>query len=210
MRIVLLAALLALAVPSVSNAHGGSEKGYTSTVTRIHDAGGIEATASADGHFIFTAPSGKTVIVNGYDGEPYVKFENETIYVNRRAPTTYVNDEQEPPADASAKTEPEWVARDEGLTYTWHDHRTHWMADEPPAAVESEPGKHHHVSDWHVGGTVDGKPFMVDGSLDWNPGKSGPGYEWLSFLALAGAGLYVAFVLISKRRRGGAQAKPAA
>lgn len=200
MRMLLVAAMVALAIPSVSHAHGESGKGYTSTVIRIQDAGGIDATASADGHFIFTVPGGKTVIVNGYEREPYVKFQNGTIYVNRRSPTAYVNDERAAPADASARSTPDWVARGSGLTYTWHDHRTHWMAADPPAAVESEPKKHHHVSDWKVYGTVDGEPFVVDGSLDWNPTKSGPGYEWLSFLAFAGAAVYVAFVLIVKRR----------
>jgi hypothetical protein len=204
MRMLLAATLFALAVPGVSYAHGASGHGYTSTVVRIVDARGIDATPSADGHFSFTAPRGKTVVVHGYHGEPYVKFQNGTIYVNRRAPTTYVNEERPPPDGTSAKADADWEARDAGLTYAWHDHRTQWLATEPPAAVEAEPKLPHHVFDWKVDGTVDGKPFVVDGSLDWTPGKSGPGYEWLSFLAIAGAVLYVAFALISRRAGRGA------
>jgi len=199
MRTLLVATVLALAVPSVAGAHGASGRGYTSTVVRIVDANGVDATASADGHFVFTAPGDRTVVVHGYEGEPYVKFQNGTIYVNRRSPTAYVNDEKSPPAEASANAKAEWVARDEGLTYTWHDHRTHWMGEEPPPAVESEPKQGHHIRDWIVSGTVDGKRFVVDGSLDWSPGKSGPGYQWLSFIAIGGAVFYIAFVLISRR-----------
>ena len=63
---------------------------------------GLLGYRQADGHFVFTAPGDRTVVVHGYEGEPYVKFQNGTIYVNRRSPTAYVNDEKSPPAEASA------------------------------------------------------------------------------------------------------------
>ena len=50
-------------------------------------------------------------------------------------------------------------------------------------------------------GTVDGKPFAVQGALDWAPTKSGPGYEWISFLAIGAAVMYGAFLLFAKRAR---------
>jgi len=203
-KAVLVAVSLALALPPVCLAHGdGSKHGYVSTVERIVDANGIDAAASGDGHFSFTAPAGKTVVVRGYSNEPYVRFRGGSIAVNDLAPTTYVNDDRPPPARADAKAAPVWREVDHGLTYTGHDPRPHWMASEPPAAVRAKPKAAHHISDWQVTGTVDGKPFAVQGALDWAPTKSGPGYELISFIAVGAAVLYGAFLLFAKRARPG-------
>jgi hypothetical protein len=199
-RPVLIAVLFALALPPVSLAHGGGSKhGYVSTVEHIVNANGVDAAASGDGHFSFTAPAGKTVIVRGYSNEPYVRFRNGSIDLNDLAPTAYVNDDKPPPARADPKASPVWRRVGTGLTYTWHDHRTHWMASQPPEAVRAEPKAPHHISDWQVKGLVDTTPFAVEGSLDWAPTKSGPGYEWISYLAIGAAVLYGAFLVFTKR-----------
>jgi hypothetical protein len=198
---VLIVCLYALALPAVAVAHGGGSKhGYVSTVDHIVNAQGIEAIASGDGHFEFTAPTGHTVIVRGYSGEPYLRFENGKVYESELAPTTFVNREEPPPAAASAKAPPLWREVATGSTYTWHDHRTHWMAAQPPAAVRKAPKVRHHIFDWKVAGTVDARPFEIAGSLDWAPTKSGPGYQWISYLAIAFGVLYAGFLILSKRR----------
>jgi hypothetical protein len=200
-RRVLVAACVALVLPAAAFAHGGdeSEHGYSSTITRIVDGRDIQASVENDGHFDLTAPRGRVVIVQGYEHEPYVKFANGNVYVNESSPTTYINEDEPAPARASASATPNWVLQEEGLSYEWHDHRTHWMADEPPAAVRVEPDTKHHVSDWTVDGTVDGKPFAVEGSLDWAPTKSGPGYQWISYLAIGGFLFYALFAVVSGR-----------
>ena len=107
MRAVLIAVSCALALPPVCFAHGGGSKhGYVSTVERIVDANGIDAAASGDGHFSFTAPAGKTVIVHGYSNEPYVRFHGGSIAVNDLAPTTYVNDDKPPRRAQTRKQRP--------------------------------------------------------------------------------------------------------
>jgi hypothetical protein len=209
-RPVLVVLLLALALPPVSHAHGGgSQQGYVSMVERIVDANGVEAVASGDGHFSFTAPAGKTVIVRGYSNEPYVRFHDGSIEVNDLAPTTYVNDDKSPPGRADASAKPVWREVDSGLTYTWDDERTHWTAPEAPTAVRAEPKAPHHISDWKVPGTVDGRPFVVEGSLEWAPTKSGPGYEWISYLAIGAAVLYGAYIVLVKRAGRGSAASSA-
>src|SRR6266542_4138584 len=91
-RAALVIAFFVLVFPSVAVAHGGGSKhGYVSTVERIVNARGIEAEASGDGHFELTAPAGHTVIVRGYEGEPYLRFDEGEVYENERSPTTYVN-----------------------------------------------------------------------------------------------------------------------
>jgi hypothetical protein len=202
MKAFLIVCLFALAVPSVSLAHGtGSKHGWVSTVQRIVNAHGIDAQASGDGHFTFTAPAGKTVVVLGYEREPYLRFAGGKVYENANAPTTYVNRDQPPPAGAMPSATPRWRSVADGLTYTWHDHRTHWMAPKDPPAVARAPHEAHHVSDWKVQGTVGAKPFTIVGSLDWAPTKSGLGWQWLLVPVLAGGALYALFLTFFARRR---------
>jgi hypothetical protein len=198
-----VAVLFALALPPAALAHGGGSKhGWVSTVERIVDAGGIEAVASGDGHFEFTAPAGKTVIVNGYSNEPYLRFAGGKVYENKLAPTAAVNRDHPPTPGADAKAEPQWHEVATGRSYTWHDHRTHWVGTNAPAAVQRDPDRRHHVFDWRVSGTVDGKPFSIVGSLDWLPAKGGLGWQWLLVPILGGALLYAAFMsfVVARRR----------
>jgi hypothetical protein len=200
-RTTVIVCLFALGLPSVAAAHGGgSQHGYVSTVDHIVDARGVDARASGDGHFSFTAPAGRTVIVRGYSGEPYLRFRSGKIEENELAPTTFVNRDEPPPASADANAAPRWQEIGSGLTWTWHEHRTHWMASRPPAAVREAPKVRHHLFDWKVTGTVDARPFQIVGSLDWAPTKSGPGYLWVSYLAIGFGVVYAAFLIFSKRR----------
>jgi hypothetical protein len=201
----------ALVFPPVSLAHGGgSQHGWVSTIQRIVNANGIQAQASGDGHFTFTAPSGKTVVVLGYEREPYLRFAGGKIYENANAPTTYVNREEPAPAEAMVGASPAWRKVGNGRTYTWHDHRTHWMASKQPAAVERAPDESHHVSDWKVEGTVGGTPFTIVGSLDWAATKSGLGWQWLLVpVALGGVAYALFLTFFARRRRSPQQQAPA-
>jgi hypothetical protein len=201
-RRALVVVLLALAVPPAALAHGGGSKhGYVSTVQRIVDANGIDAQASGNGHFTFTAPPRKTVVVFGYEQEPYVRFAGGKVYENERAPTTYVNRDEPPPATAEAHAAPRWHEVARSRTYTWHDHRTHWMASSAPAAVDRDPHARHHIFDWKVSGTVDAKRFTIVGSLDWSPTKSGLGWQWLLVPVVAGGAIYALFLTFAATRR---------
>ena len=168
---------------------------------RILHPDGIEASAGADGLFELTAPPGKLVIVHGYHKEPYLKFSAGKVYANDRAPTTYVNREKAPPADAKPQAAPRWVEQQDGLTYAWHDHRTHWMASQPPAVVQRNRRARHHILDWTVDGTVNGERFAVEGSLDWVPAKNGVGFQWISYIAIGGFISYLGFILVTRLAR---------
>jgi hypothetical protein len=207
---LLIAFLATLALPPVCLAHGGaSQHGYVSTVERIVNANGVEATASGDGHFSFTAPAGRTAIVRGYSDEPYLRFRDGVVEANDLAPTVYVNDDEPVPPKADADADPVWREVARGRSYTWEDERTRWTATEPPPSVNAEPKVPHHIFDWRVDGSVDAKPFSVQGSLEWAPTKSGPGYEWISFLAIGAALLYGAFLLVVRRPAARADAEAA-
>jgi hypothetical protein len=190
---------IALAIPSPAQAHGGAAaKGYVSTVDHIVDAHGVEGQANANGNFTFTAPAGHVVIVDGYSNEPFLRFAGGKVSENERAPTTFVNRSQPVPSPLPSGP-PRWVEVVSGRTYTWHDHRTHWMNAQPPEAVQKAPHAKHHILDWTIAGTVDRKPFRIVGTLDWGPTKSGPGYQWISYIVIAGGVLYAAFLLLARR-----------
>jgi len=82
------------------------------------------------------------VIVLGYQAEPYLRFDPDgTVYENRRSPAVWLNQErygnEEPPAFARADARPEWFEVAANGTYSWHDHRSHWMNPSPPPSSEA-------------------------------------------------------------------------
>jgi hypothetical protein len=178
-RLLAVVALLVLSLPAAAFAHGGAEHGgITSTVDRIEPELGLEASASGDGHFTLSVPEGATVLVRGTGEDPERRFADGVVL--ERTPTG-------------------WHRIATGTTATWHDHRTHWEGA-PPEIAEREPKARHELASWRIPGTVDGKPFVIHGSIAWEPKSSGPGYEWISYLALGGGVLYVAYVLVARRR----------
>jgi hypothetical protein len=201
LRAATLALLYLLVAAQAASAHGGGgPSGFVSTVDRIVNANGVDVSVASGGKFRMTAPSGATVVVDGYSGEPYVRFAGDRIYENERAPTTYVNRDDPPPDSADAGAAPKWNEVASGRTYTWHDHRTHWMGTEDPGSVRRDRGDRHHISEWIVTGTVDGERFAVHGALDWIPQKGGLGWKWLLAPVVAGALIYGAFLTFAGRR----------
>jgi hypothetical protein len=197
-RLLVITWSCALVFPALAYAHGGAApKGYTSTVDHIVNARGVQGSANADGNFTFTAPAGHIVIVSGYSNEPFLRFADDKVYENENSQTVYVNRGE--PSPASLPKTPRWVEVVPGRTYTWHDHRTHWMNATPPENVQRNPKVKHHIFDWTIAGTLDRKPFQIVGSLDWGPTKSGPGYVWISYIAIAGGLVYAAFLLLARR-----------
>jgi len=178
-RVVVIIALLVLSLPAAASAHGEAKHGgITSTVDRIEPELGLEASASGDGHFTLSVPEGATVVVRGTGEEPERRFGDGVVL---------------------ERTATGWRRIATGTIATWHDQRTHWEGA-PPEIAEREPKARHELASWRIPGTVDGKPFAIHGSIAWEPKSSGPGYEWISYLALGGGVLYVAYVLVARRR----------
>jgi hypothetical protein len=153
----LAVALIALALCPAAAAHGGGgARGFTSTVTAIEPATpGIELRVlDGDDRIGLRNETGKTILVSGYDGEPYLRFTADAVYRNERSPATYLNEERygdvELPARADAKAAPEWKQVADSAYYEWHDHRIHWMSPVPPPQVRAAEGKPHHVFDWKL------------------------------------------------------------
>jgi hypothetical protein len=183
------------AAPAAADAAGPSD--FRSEVTGLPGVMDDEVEAEIRGGDSFlelTVAEGHTVIVEGYEDEPYLRFQPDgTVERNRLSTATYLNDDRRGagvtvPADAQAAdadTPPEWEPVADGGTYAWHDHRVHWMQDASPNVARGEPvgGAY---DPWRVPLVVDGAKAEVQGSLIYEDTVSPVPYAGV---ALLGAGL---------------------
>ena len=175
-RVALGAALVLglTAAPAGADAAGPSD--FRSEVTGLEPAAeGVTAEIRGGDSFLeLTVESGHTVVVEGYEGEPYLRFNPDgTIERNRLSQATYINDDRRgggtiPPdaLEADADTEPEWEQIATGGRYAWHDHRVHWMRDASPSVARGERvgGAY---DPWLVPLAVDGAKVEVQGTLTY-------------------------------------------
>jgi hypothetical protein len=159
--------------------------------------------------------TGRTVVVEGYRGERYLRIAADgTVSVNHRSPTYYLNEDRfaegvKVPPEATPKATPDWHEVDRVGRYTWHDHRIHWMAHTVPPQVK-DGGKRTKVFDWKIPIRVGTQPATIAGSLVW-VGKDDSGIPVAAVIALvavalAGLGLVL---VVRRRRRRPAAAAPA-
>lgn len=179
---------------------------YRSEVIAIEPpvAGLTARMIGGDAFLELTVEPGLTVVVTGYQGEPYLRFlADGTVQENRRSPTAFLNDDRfgegdvDPDADADAS--PDWRAVASSGRYAWHDHRTHWMGRDRP--LGAEPGDR--VVEGVVPLLVDDEPVAVTVASTLQPG---PAVAPVLVGLLAGAGIVGAASLLGGIRRGPAVA----
>jgi hypothetical protein len=145
--------------------------------------------------------SGHTVVVEGYDGEPYLRFRRDgRVEQNRFSPATYLNEsryeEQEVPLEAIPENRPRWKVIAENGSYSWFDHRIHFTERRPPPTG----GEGRKIFDGTVPLSVDGRRVQALGSFFWEPASGGfPG--WLAGVLSVLAVLAVATLVVLWRRR---------
>ena len=170
---------------------------YRSTVTAIEPGtSNVRAdVVGGDGFLQITVDPGHEVVVDGYNGEPYLRFQKDgTVERNSRSTATYLNRRRSgrvklpPQADNAAA--PVWQKVASGGSYAWHDHRIHWMGQGRPPGIK--PGDT--VQNWTVRLAVDGRPAAVTGRLVLEAGVSP--LPWVA-LGLVAAG---AVALLARRR----------
>jgi len=207
-----IAVALCIAAPAAS-AHEGNPS-FRSTIRAIKPSanGVIAEIVNYDDSIMLRNESGRTVIVEGYEGEPYVRIAGDgTVAVNHDAPTYFLNEDRfaegvEVPKGSGADAPPDWQVEDRTGRYAWHDHRIHWMSRSTPPQVEDE-AERTKVFDWKVPLTVGGDETTIAGSLVWvgEPASDFPLPAAIALgVALLGGG---AFVLVVRRRRRGAGAE---
>jgi hypothetical protein len=211
LRLTVWAALAALVSSPVAAAHGGGGAlGFRSTITKVipTTAGVTVQVMDSDDRLVLTNKTGDPLVIDGYEGEPYLAFRDGRVLRNMRSPATYLNDDRfgavEVPEKANPKAPPEWEEVAQKEEYEWHDHRIHWMSRILPPKVAAAKGEPHHVFDWKVPGTLDGKRFAIAGTLDYEPPPGGNPTLLVGAAAvvlLGGAG-----VVVLRRRRLSARA----
>jgi hypothetical protein len=207
-RPLLVAALAAIAAawaaaPAV--AHEGNPN-FRSEIDAIEPAlAGLRAQVlDYDDSIQLENGSGETVVIRGYEGEPYVRLAADgTVSVNTRSPAHYLNADRygdaEPPAEANPDAAPRWQEVDRTGQYSWHDHRIHYMSTGTPTQV-TDPDRRTLIFDYRVPLEVDGQRGAITGSLYW-VGQPG-GFPVGPFVGLGAAGLVAgALIAIRARRR---------
>jgi hypothetical protein len=149
--------------------------------------------------------SGRTVTIEGYEGEPYARIlANGTVEVNKRSPAYFLNQSfygnVTVPVSASPKAAPTWTVVDRTGQFEWHDHRIHWMSPALPPQVKDK-GKRTLIFDWHVPIAVGTQSGTVAGQLYWTPEASSAPVAAIA-VGAAIVVLGLALVLVTRRRRG--------
>ncbi len=195
-RAAILLFLTALVLSGDARAHGRTgQSGYVSTVSALDPPvlGVSVNVLGGDKRLRLSNYSGKTVVVLGYAGEPFLRFGKDGVFRNVRSPSTAA---------------PLWRKVATGVSFDWHDRRIHWPASEPPEGVREEPDKAHLVFNWRVPARADGKAFAIEGFLGYVPGSNvDAGRDWLLAL-LGGGGIALAAVVVGAGARRRARRAP--
>lgn len=188
--VVLLCVLAADRTPVFAHSGAADASNYVSEIT---DPGHPELQwkmYGGDALIELTNGTGEQIVVEGYEGEPYLKFvPGDGVFQNIHSPAVYYNTDRyanaELPAAADPAADPEWERVASGDVYAWHDHRAHWMSPVPPSGIFSDPDTAQKVFDWSfiVRGDVEGSEhlFIVRGTLRWVPAVA----WWPPVLALS-------------------------
>ena len=204
--VVVVSALFALASAPAALAHQGNPN-YRSVIDRVSpNVSGLRLQVlNLDDRLELQNTTGKTVVVKGYQGEPYARILGDgTVQVNHNSPAFYLNDDRfaavKVPATAKPGATPDWQLVDRAGRFQWHDHRIHWMSKVAPKQV-TDKIKRTKVFDWTVPVQVGATKGSVRGTLFW-AGSAGGGtpvgaYAGLGAIALLGLGA----VMVVRRRR---------
>jgi hypothetical protein len=201
-----IAALFACLVVPGAEAHFGTAKlGYRSTIESVDPrVPGTEfKVLYGDDQIWLKNTSGETIVIDGYGGEPYLRFSPSGIFVNVNSPAGYLNQDRygksAVPKSASEKAKPDWQKLAGGDVWAWHDHRIHYMSPTLPPVISAAPRKPHHVFDWKVPASANGKRFFIEGSLDYKPppkeNQSFPVALVIALAAVIAAGMVGLFFL---------------
>jgi hypothetical protein len=213
--VVAVSALVALLIAPPALAHQGNPN-YRSVVDRVTpQVSGLHLEVlNLDDRLALQNTSGRTVVVQGYNGEPYARILGDgTVQVNRRSPAFYLNDDRfgnvKVPKSANPSAAPQWQLVDRAGRFEWHDHRIHWMSTIPPKQV-TDKSKRTKVFDWSVPLRVGDTRGAIAGTLFWQPKPGGgpPTAAIAGFVVIALLGL--AAVVVVRRRRAGKDDEPAA
>jgi hypothetical protein len=207
--LVAAVALLALtaAAPTAALAHQGNPNMRSVVRALQPQVDGISLQVlGGDDRFQLTNRSKVTVVVQGYDKEPYARITPDgTVVVNRNSPAYYLNDDRygavTVPKTASAKATPDWRVLDKTGVFEWHDHRMHYMSRDIPPIVKDKTQRTK-VFDYAIPIEIGAEQGQILGTLWWAPAEDGgaPVGAIVGLVVVVLGG--VVAVVLARRRRG--------
>lgn len=145
LKTLILAYIVLITASTPALADPAEPTDYESKIVGIEpDFADIELDMIGGDSFIRLKNHGRhSITVIGYRAEPFLRFDTDgSVWENTRAPSRWLSASRYAdvvvPATADSLAPPQWAQVSDDATYTWHDHRTHWMNKaKPPVA---EPG----------------------------------------------------------------------
>jgi hypothetical protein len=155
-------ALAVFAFPQAAQAHGRSAVIALDYEARPAQSGqiapGVEAkVVDGDRSLELRVAPGRTVVVRGYGGEPFLRFSSRGVEANLGSPTAVADRLVPEQAVTTVAGAPRWQLVTGRHRLTWHDHRLG-----PRAGVGAGTGV---VGKWAIPLVVDGRPVAVRGAL---------------------------------------------
>jgi hypothetical protein len=155
----------------------------------------------------------RPLVVEGYRGEPYLRFNPDgRVEVNRRSPAAYLNEDRfaqvELPGRADHRAPPSWAPVAENGRYDWHDHRIHWMSESTQPPQIKDEAEQTKIFDWDIPMAAAGRPVEVRGTLTWLGTDEG-GFPVAAGLSLGGALVAGGLLVVMVRRRRARSEAPA-
>jgi hypothetical protein len=201
---------LTAAAPTAALAHQGNPNMKSVVRALAPHVDGISLQVlGGDDRFQLSNRSKETVLVQGYDKEPYARITPDgTVAVNHNSPAYYLNNDRygavTVPKTASAQATPDWHVLDKTGVFEWHDHRMHYMSRDIPPIVKDK-SQRTKVFDYSIPIKLGATQGKILGTLWWAPAKDGgaPVSAIVALLVLVLGG--VAAVVLARRRRGPGQ-----
>lgn len=202
--------LLVTAVPARAHGRSSDSTNFDSRILQTPAADGVDwRIYGGDEYVAVTASGSQTILVRGYDDEPYLRIGPDGVERNRLSAATYVNADRYAnstvPAFVDPDAPPDWEQVSDTSSWYWHDHRTHWMSPTLPPVVRAAPDRSRVVQDWEIPLEIDGRSAVLTGELWWVPGPSP--LPWLLAAVLLTA---PALLGLTRARSAAALARPAA
>lgn len=199
-------AVLLGATPAAAHTVEGA--GPTNYLTKIKsvtpDVDGLDIKVLEFGNRLeATNTTDEELLVLGYHDEPYLRIGSDGVWQNVKSPATFLNNDRQAKTDVpdtvDTEAEPEWQQVSEEPVARWHDHRVHWMGEEPPPAVEKDPGRVVTIyRDWSVPMRLGSTEVAAGGTLQWVPAPSP--LPWIALTVLV-AGALIAGALTAGWRK---------
>jgi len=202
---VVALAVLLTAVPAAS-AHQANPN-YLTQVNAVTPAtNGVTVTViNRSDRLLLHNTSDADVQISGYKGEPYARVQADgTVEVNTDSPAYYLNEDRfgqtKAPASADGKGAPQWKVLSKTGRFEWHDHRMHWMSQQPPSQVRGVKEKTK-IFDWTVPVKVGATAGAIKGTLFWTPRvESGPPTAAIGILAAVIIAMCIGVAVVRRRR----------